>query len=85
MADIYLEVRKRRGAYIFWMKQVPVELVHENGLFDALYTSYFPLMRTVKGIILESKSEMCKWSINIETGRWIGKLRKDIICHIAFR
>jgi hypothetical protein len=23
-ADIYLEVRKRRGAYIFLMKQVPV-------------------------------------------------------------
>jgi hypothetical protein len=23
-ADVYLEVRKRRGAYIFWMKQVPV-------------------------------------------------------------
>jgi hypothetical protein len=23
-ADIYLEVSKRRGAYIFWMKQVPV-------------------------------------------------------------
>jgi hypothetical protein len=23
-ADIYLEVRKRRGAYILWMKQVPV-------------------------------------------------------------
>jgi hypothetical protein len=22
--DIYLEVRKRKGAYIFWMKQVPV-------------------------------------------------------------
>jgi hypothetical protein len=25
-ADVYLEVRKRRGAYIFWMKQVPVHL-----------------------------------------------------------
>jgi hypothetical protein len=23
-ADVYLEVRKRRGAYIFLMKQVPV-------------------------------------------------------------
>jgi anti-sigma regulatory factor (Ser/Thr protein kinase) len=31
-ADVYLEVRKRRGAYIFLMKQVPVQVTYRRSI-----------------------------------------------------
>jgi hypothetical protein len=43
-ADVYLEVRKRRGAYIFWMKQVPV--VHNSCLAWTKVGARQPLLKT---------------------------------------